>query len=90
MTDAVLIVDYDPFNIDSRVSLMQDGQKQDMYRAPSNVPELAERLVSIANELKVYSIRVRGPLAIMSEVKNKVAEQEMMQYSEHKIIVEGL
>lgn len=90
MSDEVLIVDYDPFNIESRISLMQEGDKKDIYRAPSNIPELAESLIGMANKLKVYSIRVRGPLAIIGEIKSRIAECEMQLFSENKITVEGL
>lgn len=90
MNDKVLIIDYEPFNTESRVSLMYAGEKQDAYKIPSNIPELVEQVIGLANKLQVYSVRVRGPLAIMSEIKTKVAECEMRLFSENKITVEGL
>lgn len=90
MSDKVLIVDYDPFNMESRIAYMCASEKQDTYRVTSSIPELVEQIIGLANKLQVYNVRVNGPLAIMSEIKSKVAECEMTLFSENKITVEGL
>lgn len=90
MTKDVLIIDYDPFNMESRMYVMRDGKNEDKYTVESNIPELSETAVRYAKETGVYNLRIRGPWAIVHEIKRSIAEAEMRTYSENKITVEGL
>ncbi len=90
MNDIVIIVDYDPFAMESRAYIMNAGNQEDSYSVESSIPTLAEKLVSMANTHKVYNVKIRGPLAIMYEIKRSIEECEMKTYETNKITVEGL
>lgn len=86
----VIIVDYNPFIMESHAYVMRDGKRGESYTVTSDISELSEKLIGIAKEHQVYNVRVRGPFAIMSEIKRSISEYEMKIYEENKITVEGL
>lgn len=90
MNPNALIIDYDPFAMESRMHVIRDGQDIERYAVESSIPKLAERIIQYAKESDIYDVKVRGPLAIISEIKRSVAEHEMNTYSENKITVEGI
>ena len=76
--------------MESRAYVMRENGKEESYVVASSIPELAEKLVNVAKKHQVYNVRVRGPLAIMSEIKRSISIYEMKTYEENKITVEGL
>lgn len=90
MNSTALIVDYDPFAMESRMYVVKDGKHTDRYTITSSIPELAEKLVQYAKELNIYDIKVRGPFAITGEIQRSVAQHEMRTYNENKITMEGI
>ena len=90
MSMTAIIVDYDPFAMNSYAHVMRNGDREKQYAVASNVQDLTEKLVAIAKEHQVYDVKIRGPLAIMGEIKRSISEYEMKTYEENKITVEGL
>jgi len=43
------VVDYDPFAMDSRITLIKDEDSSEYYQGCSNLPELAETLQSFSH-----------------------------------------
>lgn len=70
MNDAI-IVNYDPFVRESRVSIMKEGEKETI-RICSEIEELSEALVGFAYGSDVYSVKVSGPFAVANEIKRNV------------------
>ena len=84
-----LIVSYDPFAMESRVSIYKDGQ-QECVPVCSNVNELVEQLTALAYENNIYSVKFHGPLAVTAEVKRAIEDYEKNLYSNNKIVIEGI
>lgn len=84
-----LIVDYDPFAMESRVTLVEDG-KRNQIKVASSIESLTEHLVAYSYDNNVYDVRVHAPLAITNEIERQVSTLENMTYSENKIKVEGI
>lgn len=84
-----IVVDYDPFAMESRVSIVQEDSKETV-RVCSGIEELSDVLVGFAYGKNVYSIKVSGPLAITSEIKRMVQNCEKNLYSKNQITVEGI
>lgn len=62
-----LIVQYDVFACESRVTACTEDKKKDLYVA-SNIPELIEELEKISNELNIYDVKVSAPHAFIEEM----------------------
>lgn len=84
-----LIVDYDPFAMESRVTLVEDG-KRNQIKVASSIESLTEHLVAYSYDNNVYDVRVHAPLAITNEIERQVSTLENTTYSENKIKVEGI
>lgn len=84
-----LIVSYDPFAMESRVSIMTNGH-QEQVQVCSDINELAEQLVGLAYSNNIYEIKIHGPFATVCEIKRTVNEYEKNQYSSNKILIEGI
>lgn len=88
MTNAI-IVNYDPFAMESVVYVVYDGLQKQM-KVCSDINGLAEALVGIAYENGIYSIQVHAPFAITGEINKLVNDLEKNMYSNSKITVEGI
>lgn len=84
-----IIIDYDPFAMESRVSILQDGDREhaSVY---SSLEELVSGVIELAYGHDIYNIKMNGPFAIASEVSRMVKQLERTQYSENKINVGNL
>lgn len=83
----VLVVEYDPFSMESRVSIIR-GDNTTYAKVYSNIDELTENLIVLAYESDVYNIKVHGPFEIAEQLGKKINEYELNQYSQNKITVE--
>ena len=88
MTNAI-IVNYDPFAMESAVYIVDDGLQKQM-KVCSDINGLAEALVGIAYGNGIYSIQVHAPFAITGEINKLVNDLEKNMYSNSKITVEGI
>ncbi len=89
MINNAIVVDYDPFAMESRVSVVTDGH-QEQANVCSEVSELAEKLIALAYEYNTYAVKIRAPFAITSEVRRVIEQNEKGLYSNNKISVEGI
>lgn len=88
MSDA-LIIEYNPFDIESKVAIFKDG-KQEYIRVFSSIEELTTGIIRIAYNNSIYDIKVSGPLAVTGEIRKQITENEKSMYSQNKITVEGI
>lgn len=84
-----IIIDYDPFAMESIVSICQEG-KREQTNVFSSIEELVDGIIRLAYEHNVYNVKMNGPFAIASEVNKMVKQLEKNQYSENKINVGNL
>ena len=88
MTEAI-IVNYDPFAMESAVYIAKDGQQNQM-KVCSDLERLAGTLISIAYDHDIYDIKIHAPFATTGEIQRLVTNLEQNIYSENKIMVEGI
>lgn len=88
MNDAI-IVNYNPFAMESAVYIARDGQQNQM-KVCSDLERLAGTLVDIAYGHDIYDIKIHAPFATTGEIQRLVTNLEQNTYSENKIIVEGI
>ncbi len=89
MIQDALIVDYDPFALESRVYTYKDGNRgqSSVY---SSVEELANELVALAYQENIFYVKVNGPFMVQGQLNRLIKEQEQKEYSVNKINVGGL
>lgn len=88
MTEAI-IVNYDPFAMESAVYIARDGQQNQM-KVCSDLEGLAGTLIGIAYGNDIYDIKIHAPFATTGEIQRLVTNLEQNMYSENKIMVEGI
>lgn len=84
-----LLVQYDPFTMESRVAIFNEHVR-DYARVCSTLEELTEEVITMAYENDIYDIKVCGPFGIASQLNKMVQQYELNKYSQNKISVEGL
>lgn len=89
MTDNVIIVDYDPFVMESRVTICTNGQRK-YTKVCSSIDELTTNLIQTAYKENIFQILMNSPFAISSQVSETIKNQEKEQYSYNKIKVGNL
>lgn len=88
MIDAI-VVDYDPFSMESRFYCIQ-GDKRGSYQVASDIPTLVDQIIDMANKTNLYTVKFNAPLVIISEVNKEIKKKELALYSENKITIEGI
>ena len=81
-----IVIMYDPFAMESRISLVQEGQREQVSVA-SNIEELADATVSFAYNHGTNDIRVHAPLAVYGEIKRAIEAVEKNQYNKNSLNV---
>lgn len=87
--DNAIIVNYDPFAMESAVYIATDGQ-QAQIKVCSDINGLAETLVGLSYGHNIYDVKIHAPFATTCEIKRLVNNTEQNMYSENKISVEGI
>lgn len=89
MITNAIIVSYDPFAMESKVSIFtKDHQEQ--VSVCSEIGELAEKLIALAYQYNTYAVKIHAPFATTSEIKRVVEQNERNMYSNNKINIEGI
>ena len=89
MTNNAIIVNYDPFAMESKVSIFTNGN-QEQVNICSEIGELAEKLIALAYQYNTYAVKIHAPFATTSEIKRAVEQNEKSTYSNNKIDIEGI
>lgn len=79
-----VVIMYDPFAMESRISLIQEGRHEQVSVA-SNIEELADATVSFAYNYGTNNIKVHAPLAIYGEIKRAIEAVEKNQYNKNNL-----
>lgn len=89
MIESAIIVNYDPFAMESKVGIMQDGKKE-YVKIASSLSSLANDLIVLSYKYDIYKVKIAAPFTIMSEISRQISELEKTNYSINKIVVEGI
>ena len=77
------VVDYDPFAMDSRITLVKDNDKE-CFSACSTLPELAETLQSFSHQYGFNKVMIHAPEHIFEEL-NRINNTD---YADNKLELE--
>lgn len=84
-----IIIDYDPFSLESRVSIYKNGT-QETLKVYSNIDELANAIIAAAYKNNIFEVKTNAPEVFITGFNETINEYEKSQYSEHKITVKEL
>lgn len=87
MSQDMLVVDYDPFAMDSRVLVLQDGERA-VLNTCSDLPELSQALLNYSREYKISQMKIHAPVNFFYELQRMVQEEELNLYNENIINME--
>lgn len=83
----IFVVDYDPFGMDSRITVFQNGQST-ILSAHSDIVDLADSLVSLSQEYGIYKMKVHATKNFFYELKRLTTEKEKNLYNNSRIDME--
>ena len=72
-----------PFVVNQNVFVYEDGNKIDVVSTPLN--DIQSILINTATKYEVTDIELIGSKKYLNGIKNKIEEEEMTQYNEHKL-----
>ena len=89
MIEDRLIVEYDPFIMQSRISILKDG-KRSYTTSFSTIEDLSRTILKLAYEKNLYNVMVHGPFGVERQISKTVQTYEKNQYNANKINIGGL
>lgn len=90
MQNNYIVVNYDPFAMESRVSIYSDQKGQRNMQVSSTINELTNAILNLAYSNNSYEVKIHAPAAIVEEIQKEVKECEQKVYSVNKIKIEGI
>ena len=72
-----------PFVVNQNVFVYEDGNKIDVVSTPLN--DIQNIVINTATKYEVTDIELIGSKKYLNGIKNKIEEEEMTQYNEHKL-----
>lgn len=87
MIEDMFIIDYDPFVMESRIIIVEDGLRK-FAGVSSNISELAEQLPAYCDKFNQYNVRFHAPINTFYEFKRQLEDIEKTTYGENKINLE--
>ena len=82
-----LIIDFDPFSRESRVIVVENGQRA-ITDVSSDVNELAYQLPVFCKKYNQYNVKFHAPVNIFYELQRQLEVVEQQTYGENKINLE--
>lgn len=83
----LFIIDYDPFVTESRIIIVEDGQRK-FAGVSSNINELAKELPTYCDKFNQYNVKFHAPVGTFYELKRQLEEVEKSTYGENRINLE--
>lgn len=83
-----IIIDYDPFGLESRVSIYRNGI-QETLRVYSDIEKMAQAIIGVAYKNNTFEVKTNAPESFISGLSTIISDYELAQYSEQKIKVRG-
>ena len=83
----MLIIDYDPFVMESRIIIVENGQRK-FAGVSSDVSELARELPTYCDKFNQYNVKFHAPVGAFYELKLQFEKKKKTTYAENKINLE--
>lgn len=87
MINDMFIIDYDPFVMESRIIIVENGQRK-FAGVSSDINELAKELPVYCDKFNQYNVKFHAPISTFYELKRQLEEVEKSTYAENKINLE--
>lgn len=87
MMEDMFIIDFDPFAHESRIIVIENGQRA-MVGVSSDLNALAQELPQYCEQYNQYNVRFHAPVNAYYELKRQLADIEKNRYGETKINLE--
>lgn len=88
MFDCILI-DYDPFAMESLLVLIKDGQRE-FKQVTSDLEQLSRNVTNLCYNSNIFLVKVSAPFKISSVLTKFIQEIESTEYSNNKIEIEEI
>lgn len=88
MFDCILI-DYDPFAMESLLVLIKDGQRE-FKQVTSDLEQLSRNVTNLCYNNNIFLVKVSAPFKISSVLTKFIQETESTEYSNNKIEIEEI
>lgn len=87
MIPDMFLIDYDPFAMESRVAIVNDGMRS-FVSVSSDISSLAKELPALCDTHNQYNVRFHAPTNAFYELKRQLEDVEKDTYGESKINLE--
>lgn len=84
-----MIIYYTPFAAQSPVWLIKDGKQECQY-VSSALDTLSSCVTGLAYAENAFQVSISAPPAIIDEITQMVMTEEQKNYSNNKIVIEGI
>lgn len=84
-----IIVSYDPFARESRVSIVAENSKTQV-NVCSSLEELTVELIKLSYGHDIYEIKLHAPPAIIEEIEGRITKAERNIYAVNRINIEEI
>lgn len=89
MNNNNIVVSYNPFAVQSIVSITKDGQET-TTQLSSNLGEMCYRLVSLCYANNAYNLSIHAPENFYEEIERTIRGEEGRRYSNTNIKVDKI
>lgn len=84
-----IIITHDPFAMESRGIISQDGSTQP-FSVPSNIQNMAAVITNLAYTKNIYNFKISALQETIEELTSQVNKHEQQVYSKNQIKIEGI
>lgn len=84
-----ILVDYDPFAMESRLVLIKNGEHE-YKQTTSDLEQLSRNVTNLCYNSNIFIVKVSAPFKISSVLTKFIQEIESKEYSNNKIEVEEI
>ncbi len=84
-----IILDYDPFAMESRICIMTDGHTK-YNQVTSEIDDAAEVIVGLAYSNNIYNVKLHAPSQMVGEISRRIQEQEQNDFANNKIVIDEI
>lgn len=84
MKEDMILIDYDPFVMESRAHIVENG-KQSIIGVSSNLNELSGQIIGYCQQYNQYNVKFHAPIGTYYELKRQLEKMEKDTYGVTKI-----
>lgn len=84
MKEDMILIDYDPFAMESRAHIVENG-RQSIIGVTSDLPGLSDEILNYCQQYNQYNVKFHAPIGIYYELKRQLEAKEKDLYGANKI-----